>query len=289
MILSCPECGTQYVVKDGAIPPGGRRVRCASCRHSWQQLPDAPLPAGAPETGGTSGAEPPGDSQPGPAVAPPMTEPPVTASGDSGETGDPVDFAETRESDGFVDSGEEGLAEPPMPAPIPPASEEGAPDPWRAASEEEDDFSPFADRGPESARPRSRLLAVLLLLLLVAALAAALWFLAPASWKQKLGIAAQGDTPLQLMMTHSDRQTLASGNELLAVSGRVINPTDQSQTVPPITAELRDPGGRLIYSWTIAPPARTLPPRASATFNSAEVNVPAGGEELTITLGTPKA
>src|SRR3569833_2220953 len=37
MILTCPSCGTQYVVKDGAIPPGGRQVRCASCKHSWHQ------------------------------------------------------------------------------------------------------------------------------------------------------------------------------------------------------------------------------------------------------------
>ena len=40
MILTCPSCGTQYVVKDGAIPPGGRQVRCASCKHSWHQNPD---------------------------------------------------------------------------------------------------------------------------------------------------------------------------------------------------------------------------------------------------------
>src|ERR1043165_6652453 len=40
MILTCPDCGTQYVVKDGAIPPGGRQVRCASCKHSWHQDPD---------------------------------------------------------------------------------------------------------------------------------------------------------------------------------------------------------------------------------------------------------
>src|SRR5262249_24088494 len=37
MILTCPSCGTQYVVKDGAIPPQGRQVRCAACRHSWHQ------------------------------------------------------------------------------------------------------------------------------------------------------------------------------------------------------------------------------------------------------------
>ena len=37
MILTCPACDTKYVVKDDAIPPGGRQVRCASCKHSWHQ------------------------------------------------------------------------------------------------------------------------------------------------------------------------------------------------------------------------------------------------------------
>src|SRR5690348_225397 len=41
MILTCTNCATQYVVKDGAIPPGGRQVRCASCKHSWHQDPEA--------------------------------------------------------------------------------------------------------------------------------------------------------------------------------------------------------------------------------------------------------
>src|ERR1700759_5240350 len=40
MILTCPNCDTQYVVKDGAIPPDGRQVRCASCKHSWHQDPE---------------------------------------------------------------------------------------------------------------------------------------------------------------------------------------------------------------------------------------------------------
>jgi predicted Zn finger-like uncharacterized protein len=40
MILTCPDCGTQYVVKDGAIPPEGRQVRCAACKHSWHQEPE---------------------------------------------------------------------------------------------------------------------------------------------------------------------------------------------------------------------------------------------------------
>src|SRR5438445_4556980 len=39
MILTCPNCGTQYVGKDDAIPPQGRQVRCAACKRSWHQDP----------------------------------------------------------------------------------------------------------------------------------------------------------------------------------------------------------------------------------------------------------
>jgi len=296
MILTCPACSTQYVVKDGAIPPQGRQVRCASCRHSWHQDPDeqAEVAAAAPL--------PPEETQPEDyAEAPP---PPAEASDYDAPAEEAIpDYVE----EGPRDDGAEQVswAEPPMGTPIPPAEEEPADaaevpaegyDP-RSLEEQphepvsvadDDDFSPFAQRDlPE--RRRRPLLTLLLVALVIAALAAAFWFLAPAEWKARVGLAAAGDTPLQLMMTHSDRQRLASGNELLAISGRVINPTDEQQKVPPIYAQLHDAGGKLVYSWTIAPPARTLPPGASASFNSAEVNVPKGADQLTVTLGTPAA
>ena len=37
MILTCPACATQYRLKDGAIPPEGRQVRCAACKHKWHE------------------------------------------------------------------------------------------------------------------------------------------------------------------------------------------------------------------------------------------------------------
>jgi predicted Zn finger-like uncharacterized protein len=271
MILTCPACGTQYVVKDGAIPTGGRQVRCASCKHSWHQDPDE-SPADVEEAPLEPGSQEP-EQQPA-AEFTESEDAPVPA----GYA--PIDPA-APPADAYV--------EPPMAAPLPPADDEGEPGNWQPPAGHDDEFSPFAQREAVEEPRRSPLMKILLVVLLLAALAAAFWYLAPTEWRARLGLAEGPDTQLQLMMTHSDRQRLASGNELLAVTGRVINPTEESQAVPPIQAQLRSSSGKLVYSWTIAPPARTLPPGASATFNSAEVNVPAGGEELTITLGSPAA
>lgn len=150
----------------------------------------------------------------------------------------------------------------------------------------EEEFVGYAPIAEDYDEPRRRWPLILGILVLIVAAAAAFWFLAPPEWKQRAGIAQAGATPLQLMITTNDRQPLESGNELIAISGRVINPTDQEQIVPPIHAELRDKQTKaVVHRWTIAPPARMLAPRSSASFNSAEIDVPKGGDELTITLG----
>jgi predicted Zn finger-like uncharacterized protein len=299
MILTCPSCGTQYAVKDGAIPPLGRQVRCASCKHAWHQNPESEAAAEFEEP--TEVVPPPVEDSPGgpfddpgepfeQAAAPepvgfgPVDPVPPTAEALVEDASAPATGSWTPTGDQSRAGGPPVEQSPRDAAPPPPRQEPA----YHQEPAYDEDFSPFVMEEHGQGRGRSRLASLLMTALLIAALAAAFWFLAPPEWKERVGIAAAGQTPLQLMMTHSDRQTLASGNELLAVSGRVINPTDEQQDVPPIRAQLRSSSGKLVYSWTIAPPARTLPPGASATFNSAEVNVPSGGDELTITLGSAK-
>jgi hypothetical protein len=168
------------------------------------------------------------------------------------------------------------------------AAEEPAAD-WRAPPDAEaapDVFSPFAGEDEEAPRRSGGLTKLLIAALVIVGLAVAFWFLAPADMKAKLGLASASDSPLQVSNPpHVERIQLASGNQLLTVSGRVINPTGREQVVPPLKAKLTNQAGKLVYSWTIAPPARSLAAGGSASFNSAEVNVPPGGEYLTITLG----
>lgn len=281
MILTCPSCGTQYVVKDGAIPPHGRQVRCASCKHSWHQDPEVLQLGPEADAAEMEGRE---ESVAEAALIDPRSGPEAEE-----RAFEEAAIADADEALAAVGDAEEPATHGGYPRFSPPTPSSDYDAPPEPELQPDDDFSPFAERDYVEPRRRSPIFIVLILLLLVAAVAAAVWFLAPAEWRARLGL-AEASTPLQLSNPPLiERRPLESGQDLLTVAGRVINPTDETQPVPPIYAELRDGQGKVIYKWTIAPPAPTLGPGATASFNSTEINVPRQSEGLTITLGQPKA
>jgi predicted Zn finger-like uncharacterized protein len=322
MILTCPSCGTRYVVKDGAIPPAGRTVRCAQCKHSWhqdaeavqtdgeadQQLPDDrdgssghPLgeERGSPlanELGDAAhpaaGAMLPGDEaidDPLPATtsrtpsASMLAEPETQASMPQEAAVAPEPYPEAAVP---VDEGSSAASE----AEFEPKGPRGS-HPLRAARMETDDsYSPFAaDDEDEEPRRRWPLVAAVLVLL-VALVAAGVYFLAPAELKGRLGI-AQGDasTRLTVQVQQHGRTQLASGNQLFEVSGIVRNETDEALPVPPLNAQLRSLEQQVVYRWTIPISPPQLAPGATASFNSANLDVPSAAACLEVFFGRQRS
>lgn len=172
--------------------------------------------------------------------------------------------------------------EPPpvvRPAPPPPPP----PPPVTAAPETVAGYDAFAHEPPF--RPRRNpartwtILASIAALLMLAAIGGILYFGTP-GFVGRFAPAATQATPLRIQMKPIDRRELASGSELFAVSGTVVNPTDTRQRVPNIQVELRDAHQRIVYGWTITPAQRWLAPRATLDFNSAQLDVPRDAKQL---------
>lgn len=151
---------------------------------------------------------------------------------------------------------------------------------------ETENYDAFAHEPPfRPRRNRARLwtiIAIVAALLMLGATAAIAWFGVPSIGA--LSMPGGGATPLKIEYDGENR-TLASGNALLTVTGRITNPSDKVQRVPQIRAELRDPQGRAVYNWSISPPVSELQPGQSATFNSAEVDVPKSAKKLRLSFG----
>jgi hypothetical protein len=129
------------------------------------------------------------------------------------------------------------------------------------------------------------IVAVVAAILMLAATAAVYSFGVP-ELGVDIALPGRGATPLKLEF-QAENRTLESGNALLTVTGRIINPTGKVQRVPQLRAEVRDASGKTVYSWSISPPVSELQPGQSATFNSAESDVPA--EAAKLHLGFPSA
>jgi predicted Zn finger-like uncharacterized protein len=245
MIITCPACSTRYVVPDSAIGPDGRTVRCAKCRHSWFQ--DGP-PAAVPPMPAAAPAPPP----PAPPPPPPPPEPVAE---------------EPTEPAGFE----------------PPPFEEAPPPPAEAAPvyDRHDDETSHFEHEPPFRKRRNPLrlwtYAAVVFALVVAGLIVAVSYWGLPDWvpvNRPTFAPGQADLQLDFPADQQERRQLPDGTEYFGASGTITNIGSTARSVPPILIVLRDGHDRIVYSWEVYPPKRSLAPGESMTVNQAVNDVP---------------
>ena len=156
--------------------------------------------------------------------------------------------------------------------------------PTSAAAEERDAFGTEPPFRPRRNPARMwTMIAIIAALLMLAATAAVIWFGVP-RFGGTFAMIDSG-TPLRIEDQRAEREALGSGNELLTVTGRIVNPTEKVQPVPQIRAEMQDAAGHSVRTWAISSPVPELQPHQSVTFNSSEVNLPKDAKRVHLDFG----
>lgn len=213
----------------------------------------APPPPPPPATPSPPSSAAPATPSPAPAQAPPPAPPPPAA---QVETAEAPDFERPP------------FDEPPLPPPV------------AAPVYADDETSQFGHEPPF--RPRRNPLrlwtyASVVFALIVGALIVAVSYWGLPDWipvNRPTFAAAQADLQLDFPAGQQERRQLPDGTEYFGASGTITNIGSTTRTVPPILIVLRDVHDRIVYSWEVYPPKRSLAPGESVTVNQAVTDVP---------------
>ncbi|MFT9121504.1 MAG: zinc-ribbon domain-containing protein [Zymomonas mobilis subsp. pomaceae] len=80
----------------------------------------------------------------------------------------------------------------------------------------------------------------------------------------------------------NERHRTNSNNELLSISGQIINHDHKALKVPDIRIDLLDDSGQSVFNWVAPAPIASLKPDEAAQFDSATFNIPPTARSISI-------
>jgi predicted Zn finger-like uncharacterized protein len=276
MLISCPICAARYLVADTVIGPGGRRVRCAACKHVWHQT-------AAQEDGKRDIVR---------AASKPATPQPVVP---------PTSF--------YPRAGEEASAKP-TPAQAPDYSPRFQRDPVRPGKF---DFDRARARAAVMAQDISRTTtrisnprhtSTYLTLAIVPLGLILIGFIYKDTVKDLLrrngftGLSSVAvlnggggkvdlDMVAGLRIFYNRPTPVDRGNErILPITGTITNPTGVNVPLPRLTGRLLDTEGREVFSWSFPAPTRQLTSGQTVSFETVAENFPTNAVNLNIAFDT---
>jgi predicted Zn finger-like uncharacterized protein len=253
MIITCPECSTNYQVDAAKFPAAGRKVKCAKCGHSWHQAAPEPEPVVEVET-------------PAPEPEPEIAAPEPAAP--------------------------EPVAEPePAPEPVPsrvtaysPEPEFETPGPTHATVED------TAPRRPSRWPQRFGVLigwGLFVAIIAVGVFAAVTYRQSIATaWPQTASLYGMIGMPVNARGIDFEevayRKEKQDGQSVLAITGKLVNISGREQPVPQIRAALSNEEGRELYHWTFSAGITTMKPGQSVKFLTRISSPPPGAMNLDV-------
>jgi predicted Zn finger-like uncharacterized protein len=242
MILTCPQCATRYQADASKFPAAGRSVRCAKCGHVWHQIGPTP--------------------EPDPEAEIEVQEPPPVAA----------------------------TPEPP-PEPVAARSRVAAfAPPAEVAVSVQDDVAPEEPRRGGALLGRVAIAGgwvVLVGLILVIGWAAvsfrdniATWLPQTSSFYAAAGLPVN-PRGINFVDVAQQLQT-EDGQQVLAVTGSIVNRSNHELTVPLVRVGLFDMDRHELYHWTFVPPVTTLKAGDTEKFRTRLSSPPAGTHDIEV-------
>lgn len=286
MLISCPNCATNFSVPDKALAPSGRTLKCAKCGHKWFQ---AAIPPQDDFGLDESSFPPPPRPEPRPE---PRAEPrPLFAAPEPDLDDEPVRRPSVAGNRASVDL-DMDLDEPPIPdfGPKP-----RAPMPMDGLSIDPDEApQPIPDvftSQPATKKGTGALWFLLVLLLLGAGAGAGYYFqdkvvgLWPPAHDLLTQAGLRHERPgagLELRNAGTPERFVQNDVEVLIVRGIIANVSDRERPVPTMKLVLLDRDKAVVQEKQAQPPVTALDPGGTAGFriilerpdaNAVEVNV----------------